>query len=153
MASGSSEPEALFHLAKALSRQDQLEESLVAYRRALEYGSKHHSTLTICDGLGNALARLDPDKYPEAEKMLRRALEGIKETKGDNDLLTVKYTQSLGIFLHQSGQFDESESLLRTAVAVYKKLLPPLHPMLMYSHIAVGMTLFVRKNSKRPLNS
>ena len=64
-------------------------------------------------------------KLPEAEKLLRQALEGEGDTHGG--VLAMKIADSLGAVLRDEGNFDEAEMWIRKSLIGRENLLGPTH--------------------------
>ncbi len=63
----------------------------------------------------------------EAEPLLRRAVEALRDRLGDRHVFVTEATQRLGAVLVELKSFDEAESMLRTAVVRFRTL--PAHPV------------------------
>lgn len=132
-------PEAHSSLARALMRQDKLDDAadelrtvkrldpnyrfnwpgsvsvaLVQVKQGID--SNHYQTdLALLYVQHNRGHELERSKPREAEALFRRVLDGYRELQGPEGFMTVDLTCDLARILIRSGRIDEAESLTRNA--------------------------------------
>ena len=87
---------------------------------------------------------LERGDYPQAEKLLHRALDIDRASRGTDNLQYGRHVHRLARVKTESGDHEEAEKLFQEAVALYQKLLGGNHPETLDAMSQMGIFIMER---------
>ena len=97
----------------------------------------------VFDGRRAALAHND-GRYPEAEKLFRRAIAAKTEQRGAQHLSVAQSRRSLAVTLIEMGRYDDAEQHSRAAITAFEQQLGPQHPLVADARTSLANLLDVQ---------
>lgn len=130
--------------ASSLNR-DGIEQSIQDYEQL--FGKQHVLTLHLRLQLASVYMLEARDK--DAETQLTVVLGGFKETRGENDKLTLEVMYHLGVFYLENRKSQRAEMVLRSCVAGRLRALGAEHPATEAAACKLRVAIFCNDKSAR----
>lgn len=111
----------LSRLTKVLLELNRLDEAEVTGKRVLNLVEKHPELYDLqfdCASAAVGFVYLKQQRYPEAEAMMRAAVQYAEAKHGPDHLLTADCITSLALVLNKQQRFQEAEVLWWDAIAI-----------------------------------
>jgi len=130
-------------VARAQWRQGRYDSASVSAQHSIDIYQTLGAHPAELAGSFSSLAkiRVSTGRLPEADSLLRAALDLARAAYGPEHLKVAQLMNNLGLVLTAEKKFDEADSNLRGALVILQKLLGPRHPQVATSSTALATLL------------